>query len=93
MLLLSTALLLLAMLLLVAADPRQRRRRGAPTMRPRTARGYRLAGATTALGAYIPTAMALQPEYAALFWPCVLGLAGLAVALMQGVRVGRGHQR
>ena len=30
-----------------------------------------------------------EPSYAALFWPCALGLAGLAVALLQGLSVAR----
>jgi hypothetical protein len=85
----SSALLLLAMQLLATADPRQRRRRGAPPLRAASARAYRMAATTLALGAYLPAAAALQPSYAALFWPCALGLAGLAVALLQGLRVAR----
>lgn len=90
-LLLSSALLLLAMQILAMADPRQRRRRDAPPLGVAMARGYRMAAASLALVAYLPAAAALQPNYAALFLPCALGLAGFAVALLHGFRVGRGH--
>lgn len=92
LLLLSAAMLLLAMQLLAAADPRQRRRRGARPLPVARKYVYRIAAAGIALTAYLPAALALQPDYAALFWPCVLGMTGLAVALIQGLRVGRRHQ-
>ena len=92
LLLLSAAMLMLAMQLLAAADPRQRRRRGARPLRGTFKHGYRIAAAGIALTAYLPAALALQPDYAALFWPCALGMAGLAVALIQGLRVGRRHK-
>ena len=89
LLVLSIALLGGGLSLLASAQASDRRRHRRPELEPNARRLHRVGGAAALTASLASAGAALGAGFGVIFWTIALGLAGLAIAVGRGLRLGR----